>query len=79
MKNKAQKVWYSMKERVSNRYKQSKPAYADVMMAEDLEVFENFKQFFDLNYLPNTELDKDILVPGNKVYSETTCVLYLEN
>lgn len=35
--------------------------------------YSNFKKFYDENYREGYEIDKDIITPGNKVYSPEHC------
>lgn len=50
------------------------PAYKGCSMAEEWHTASNFKEWFDEHYIEGYELDKDILIPGNKHYSPETCV-----
>lgn len=50
------------------------PTYIDCSVAEEWHLFSNFERWFASNYVEGWHLDKDILVPGNKVYSSKTCV-----
>lgn len=49
------------------------PTYNDCYVCDEWLVYSNFKSWFDENYVGGHELDKDILVKGNKVYSPDTC------
>lgn len=68
------KYWASM---IMRCYSQSmhrkRPRYKDCTVCEDWLYFSNFKKWFDENYIEGNQLDKDILVKGNKVYSPETC------
>jgi len=75
-------LWNSMLLRCTQKYWDKKPTYAGVTCSEN---FKSFSFFFDWcqdqvgfgNIDDNNiswNLDKDILVKGNKVYSEDVCV-----
>lgn len=49
------------------------PAYTDCYICEEWKRYSNFKRWFDNNYIEGYQLDKDILVKGNRVYSPDTC------
>ena len=49
------------------------PAYTDCYICEEWKRYSNFKKWFDKNYVEGYQLDKDILVKGNRVYSPDTC------
>lgn len=66
--------WKGMLERCFDRKLKLKyPTYADTYCCEDWLHLTEFKIWFDQNYIENYELDKDILVKDNKVYSPETC------
>lgn len=52
--------------------------YKDVTVCKEWHNFQNFAKWYEDNYYEvpgcKMELDKDILVKGNKVYSPKTCV-----
>lgn len=67
----AYSTWLAMLARCySGRYK----AYEGCTVCEDWLLFSNFKRFYDEFWRDGFELDKDILIPGNKVYSPSTCI-----
>lgn len=45
----------------------------DCKVCDDWLYFSNFKRWFDQNHIDGYQLDKDILVKGNNVYSPNTC------
>ena len=59
------------------KLKGKQPAYKDVTVCKEWHNFQNFAEWFEENYNPETmegwHLDKDILVKGNKIYSSKTC------
>ncbi|UJD04836.1 hypothetical protein PWKp5_00093 [Klebsiella phage PWKp5] len=50
------------------------PTYSDCSVCREWWSFNNFHRWFIENYVDGYQLDKDLLLPGNKVYSPTTCV-----
>lgn len=72
--------WVRMLQRCySEEYQIHKPTYENKYVCEEWHCFQNFADWFDKNYyeineLGKTELDKDILIKGNTVYSPTTCI-----
>lgn len=71
---KSYNVWTGMLSRCySQKYQGKEPAYKGCSVCEEWFLFSNFKKWFDKNYIEGYQLDKDILVKGNKVYSPDTC------
>ena len=68
-------VWSAM---IRRCYENKNIAYKDWIVCDEWLCYANFKNWFDENYYEidneKIELDKDILVKGNKVYSPNTCV-----
>jgi len=79
---KSYKVWQSMLNRCYNeKFQERCPTYIGCSVADEWKYFSNFKKWFDTNYrgdLDNlgirVELDKDLLIEGNKIYSSDNCV-----
>jgi hypothetical protein len=76
--NKIYSTWVNMikrcyDERELNKY----PSYRKITVTDEWCCFENFYKWAVLNYNPeymqNWQLDKDILIKGNKIYSPDTC------
>ncbi len=66
--------WSRMLKRCySSKYQSRNPTYAGCSVCGEWLIFSNFKNWYDINYRVEFELDKDILVEGNKVYSPDTC------
>lgn len=77
---KVYRVWKCMLERCYNPWFLNKePTYIDCYVCKEWHNFQNFADWFYENvYDCNNEklqLDKDILVKGNKIYSPETCIL----
>lgn len=75
--------WKNMVQRCYDKkvHKKYKPEYKDKSVCEEWLNYSNFKIWFDEHYVPcknnQIDLDKDLLVQGNKIYSPETCVLLL--
>lgn len=72
--------WKNMVQRCYDKkvHKKYKPEYKDKSVCEEWLNYSNFRIWFDEHYVPSKnnqiDLDKDLLVQGNKVYSPETCV-----
>lgn len=68
------KTWLHMMERAySTNFKAKRLTYKDVSVCEEWLTFSNFKAWMEQQDWEGKELDKDILVVGNKVYSPDAC------
>ena len=75
----AYKHWSHMMERCySGRFLTNNPTYKGCSVCEEWHNFQNFAKWFDENYYEidgeTIQLDKDILLKGNKIYSPENCV-----
>lgn len=75
---KAYEYWRHMLTRCYDPYYLDKhPTYRDCIVCDEWLCFQNFAEWFYKHYyeIPNErmELDKDILIKGNKIYSSKTC------
>ena len=76
---KSYSVWTSMLKRCySDKCQKKQPTYKGCCVCEEWLNYSNFKKWFNDNYYEiegeQMNLDKDILVKGNKIYSPETCV-----
>ncbi len=77
--NKIYLTWYCMFQRCYSELHQIKAkTYKDCSVVEEWHNFQNFAQWYENNYVEGFELDKDILVKGNKMYSPKTCCFILK-
>lgn len=71
------KYWsYVLKRCYSLQSLQRNRAYIDCSISDDWIYFTNFKEWFDNpenGFMLGYELDKDLLVHGNRIYPDTTC------
>lgn len=72
-------TWHGMLKRCyDEKYQTKQPTYKGCYVCNDWLNFQNFAKWFDQNYYEikgkRMELDKDILIKDNKVYSPDTCI-----
>lgn len=67
-------VWAAMLKRCYDPKAQVKnPTYRGCSVCEEWHTLSNFKKWYEENYIEGYDIDKDILVKDNKVYSSETC------
>ena len=68
-------TWKSMLMRAySQKYHAKRPTYIGVTVCEEWHSFMAFRAWMETQDWEGKQLDKDIIVPGNKVYWPATCV-----
>ena len=68
-------VWKDLIRRcLCQEYKDKHPAYADTICCDEWLLFSNFKSWMEQQDWEGKQLDKDLLILGNKIYSPETCV-----
>ena len=67
-------AWTSMLTRAySPKEHRRNPTYIGVTVCEEWHSFMAFRAWMEMQDWEGKQLDKDIIVPGNKVYSPATC------
>lgn len=68
-------AWQSMVRRCySEKYQDKHPTYIGCSVCSQWLTFSNFKSWMEKQDWVDKELDKDIIIEGNKLYSPETCV-----
>lgn len=68
--------WKSMMNRCYNgKFQKRSPTYQGCTVDDRWHNFQNFANWFNINHKDGYQLDKDILISGNKLYSPETCIL----
>lgn len=68
-------TWKSMIARCySAKYQETRPTYIGCSVCEEWLTFSNFKEWMGNQDYTGKQLDKDILVSGNKTYSPELCL-----
>lgn len=68
-------TWHSMVQRCYSDKQQSKqPTYKGCTVAPEWHSFMRFREWWLQHYTEDYQLDKDLLIPCNKVYSPGTCL-----
>ena len=79
---KSYQCWRSMLERCySEAYQKRQPTYKDCVVCDEWLCYANFKKWYENNVYnieDKLELDKDILIKGNKIYSPNNCIFVLK-
>ena len=69
------RVWRDMLRRCySTKFQERWPTYKGCSVSEEWLRFSNFKRWMECQDWEGLQLDKDLLLAGNKVYSAETCV-----
>ena len=69
------RVWKDMLKRCySAKLQERQPTYKGCSVSEEWKTFSNFRAWMEKQDFEGMHLDKDLLLKGNKVYSDETCV-----
>ena len=67
--------WKSMITRCySHNYQLSRPSYIDCSVVKEWLTFSNFRKWMETQDWQSKQLDKDILIAGNKEYGPNSCI-----
>lgn len=67
--------WHGMFKRCySDKAHKQRPKYAGCTVCDEWKVFSNFKRWMKLQDWEGKDIDKDIAITGNKIYSPNTCI-----
>lgn len=67
--------WKNMLERCySEKYQDRYPTYEGCIVSKEWLTFSNFRNWMMTQDFHGKQLDKDLLIEGNKIYSAETCV-----
>ena len=68
-------AWVNMLKRAYNqKYHVTNPTYVGVTVCSEWHYFSAFRQWWLYNYRDDGQLDKDLLVVGNKEYGPDVCI-----
>ena len=71
---KSYQTWFNMMMRCyCEKLRHTVPTYKDCHVCDEWHNYQNFADWFDINYIDGMHLDKDIKIDGNKIYSPSTC------
>ncbi len=69
------KAWASMLKRAySDKFKETRPTYIGITVCKEWHLFSNFRKWMEEQPYEGMQLDKDLLVKGNKEYNPASCV-----
>lgn len=69
------RAWLGMLERCySTKYHEQRPTYVGCSVSDEWLTFSNFRAWMEAQDWEGLQLDKDLLIEGNKVYGPETCV-----
>ena len=74
-KLKTYRTWFFMLARCYDAETQRRnPSYIGCTVVPEWHNYQNFALWYEENYEPGLQLDKDIRIPGNRVYGPDTCM-----
>lgn len=74
------RTWFHIVRRCyDSRVHLIRPTYTDCKMHESWHLFSVFSEWMKTQDWPGMHIDKDILLPGNKIYGPDTCVFITPN
>ena len=71
----AYRAWAGMLERAyDQKFHEKQPTYSDVTVCKEWHSFSAFREWWLANYREGLQLDKDLLVVGNREYGPSACI-----
>lgn len=68
-------AWKDMLNRCyCSKYQEKHPSYHGCTVCDEWVIFSNFKSWMEMQDWKGKDLDKDLLIQGNKIYSPETCL-----
>lgn len=75
IKDPAYRTWVNMLVRAYNqKYHATRPTYSDVTVCKEWHSFSAFRAWWLANYREDWQLDKDLLMVGNREYGPDACI-----
>jgi len=69
------RTWFSMLKRCYSKvYQKKNPTYIGCSVCDEWLTFSNFKEWMQSKDFKGKQIDKDLKVAGNKIYSPNTCM-----
>lgn len=68
------RVWTNMLKRCTEKFQERHPTYAGCTVSDEWLTFSRFKSWMEMQNFEGLQIDKDLLIVGNRIYSEDTCM-----
>ena len=68
------RTWITMLKRCYNNNNETYQTYNKIYVCNEWLNLSNFSDWYNRNYIENFDMDKDLYIPNNLVYSSETCL-----